>query len=334
MEKELIGFIHKWNLKPFNKKKTLIKFSGKSIFKTKDAREVYSKALNILSRRFNFLETANLLEFFTLPSKDSDILARQKFFKSINSTDNSFLRNLKEPKPFWNPDYGIVVVTEEDSTFKTLKELGCAVKFIVNEQDVLELERYDIVQVLNCYNLCLALERLPQTVFLNSVDEAYLERHVRVLSGWKNNLEILNSINLDEGLKSLVGELNYLSYLFSKENKDQISREKAEDALGSIKEEISKKVSELNISGNSLLEVLNRGVLPKELNDIVNVSIKKSDLPENLFIKTIPPNIDEKELEKVLREQSLSNFANSAEKIKKVAKQVSSIPSKLKELET
>src|SRR3989344_8462739 len=282
MEKELIKFIEDNSLKPFAK--TKLKTNGKSIFKTKDAKTIYNKTINTIQDKFNFRDTSNILDYFSY-SNIQDIQKKQEFFRKLNSynCDNSFLRNLKEPKPFWNPDYGIVVVTEEDSTFKTLKELGCAVKFIVNEQDVLELERYDIVQVLNCDNLCLALERLPQTVFLNSVDEAYLERHVRVLSGWKNNLEILNSINLDEGLKSLVGELNYLSYLFSKENKDQISREKAEDALGSIKEEISKKVSELNISGNSLLEVLNRGVLPKELNDIVNVSIKKSDLPENLF---------------------------------------------------
>ncbi len=334
MEKELSEFICKWNLKPFNKKKTPIKSSGKSIFKTKDAREVYNRASNILSKRFNFTETANLLDFFTFTSNELEILNRQKFFKTIKPSNNSFLKNLKEPKPFWNPDYGIVVATEQDSTFKTLKELGCAVKFIVNEQDVLELERYDIVQVLDCDNFSLALERLPQTVFLNSIDEAYLERHVRLLSGWKNNLEILNSINIDEGLKSLAAELNSFSYLFSKENKYQISREKVEDSLESIKEEISNKVSELNISGNSLLEVLNKGVLPKELNDIVNASIKKTALPESLFIKSIPISIDEKELEKVLREQSLNQFASSAERIKKAAKQASSIPKKLSELET
>src|SRR3989344_9116553 len=137
MEKELIDFIDKWDLRPFNKKKTSIKSPGKSIFKTKDAREVCNRALNIISKGFNFSETANLLEFLTSSSRDSDILKRQKFFKSIYFSHNSFLKDLKEPKPFWNPDYGIIVVTETDSTFTKLKALGCNVKFIVNEQDVL-----------------------------------------------------------------------------------------------------------------------------------------------------------------------------------------------------
>ena len=331
MEKELIKFIEDNSLKPFAK--TKLKTNGKSIFKTKDAKTIYNKTINTIQDKFNFRDTSNILDYFSY-SNIQDIQKKQEFFRKLNSynCDNSFLRNLKEPKPFWNPDYGIIVVTETGSTFTKLKALSCNVKFIVNEQDVLELERYDIVQVLDCDSFSLALERLPQTIFLNSSEEAYLERHVRTLSGWKNNLELLSSAEIED-LRFLVEELKSLFYLFDKENKDKISIERVEDALELVKEEVSNKVSELNISGNSLLEVLNKGVLPKELSDIINTSIKRTNIPENLFIKSIPVRIDERELEKVLREQDISKFANSAEKIKKMAKQVSLIPSKIRELE-
>ncbi len=332
MEKELSEFIVKWNLKPFSK--TSVKSSAKTIFKTKDAKEVHNRALNVIVKDFQFSDTANLLDFFEFPSEVVEILKRQEFFKSIESSTNSFLKELKAPRPFWNPDYGIVVVTEEDSTFRKLKELGCSVKFIITDSDVLELERYDIVQVLDCDNFSPILEKLPQTISLSSTDEAYLERHVRTLSGWKNNLELLSSVSLPNDLRALVAELSSLLPLLNRSDVDKLSKESVEDALDIIKDDISAKVKDLNISGNTLLEVLNKGVLPKELSEIITASIRKTGLPENLFNKTMPVSIDEKEVDKVLREQDLSQFANAAEKIRKMAKQVVSIPAKLAELET
>ena len=140
-----------------------------------------------------------------------------QYFNKLSSYnyDNSLLKGLKEPKPFWNPDYDIVVVTEEDSTFKALKDLGCNVRFIVNEQDIIELEDQDTIQVLDCDNFTQALERLPQTIFLKSLDEAYLERHIRTLSGWMPNLNILGSIDLPQNINSLIIELKSLFFIFS-----------------------------------------------------------------------------------------------------------------------
>lgn len=333
MEKELIEFIKKNELKPFSKSKTSIKTNGKNIFKTKDAKSVHNRALNVISKDFVFKDTENLFDFFEFPSNMEEVIKRQEFFKSAKKFDRVFLQDLKEPRPFWNPNYGIVVVTEEDSTFRELKDLGCNVKFIVNEMDVQELERYDIVQVLECENFSLSLEQLPQSVFLNSVEEAYLERFVRELSGWKNNFEIMKNLELPEEMKKLVEELKEMFYLLDAKEKNKMTREKVEEGLYLIKEEIGRKVKELSISGEILMGVLNNGTLPAELKKIVDEAIAKTGLPQNLFLKEIPVKVDEKELETTLRNQSLNEFANEAEEIKKNAKRLCKVSEKLKTLE-
>ncbi len=332
MEKELIQFIQQNELNPFNKTKTQIKKSGQSVYKTRDAKSVHTKALNIISRQFTFPETSNLLDFFDTTSNEQEITIKQEYFKTLSPSNNDFLKKLKSPRPFWNPDYGIVVVTEEDSTFQSLQKLGCNVKFIVDETDLADLEKYDIVHVLDCDTFRPALERLPQSVFLRSPDEAYLERHVRTLSGWKENLEILKQSSSEE-INSLVEELSSLSHLFSKSENKKLTRDLAEEKLEQIKSNISNQIKQQNISSDLLLDVINKGSLPLELKKIVKQSIADSGLPENIFLQQIPVQIDEKELEKELRAQELSKFASKAEEIKKNSKILVQIPKKIRELE-
>lgn len=334
IEKEIINFILEKDLKPFGKSSVLNKSNGKSIFKTRDAKIVSNKSLNVVSRNFIFSDTSQILKFFDFPSNKDEVLQRQEFFKSFKKYDNSFLKNLEVPRPFWNPDYGIIVVTENEDTFKVLNEIGCDnVKFIVNESDVLDLEKYDVVQVIDCENFSGVLERLPQSIFLNSVDEAYLERYVRVFSGWKNNLEILAKADLPKRMKILVDELHSLSYLTESPEKNKISKEIIEVKLNDIKCEISERVKELQIKGDLLLEVLNEGKLPKELDEVVREAIGNSGLPEELFTREIPVKIDEKEMETLLRDQDLNKFANIAEEIKRKSNILVKIPEKLRSLE-
>lgn len=332
MEKELIDFIRANELSPFSKVRTAIKKSGSGIFKTKDAKAVHARALNVISRQFHFSDSANLLDFFDSFPSAEELAIRQDFFRSLSLKEKDFLSGLSSPKPFWNPDYGIVVVTEEDSTFQNLQKLGCNVKFLVDETDLADLERYDVVQVLDCENFSMALERLHQSVFLKSVDEAYLERHVRTLSGWKNNLEVLRQIEY-EGVREIVDELSSLLYLFEKSEAKKLSREFVEEKLEGIKKEISLRVKETNISGDVLLEVLNKGALPDELKKIVKSAVQNSGLSENLFLHQIPVQIDEKELEKELRNQELNKFASMAGEIKKNSRLLVQVPNKLRELE-
>jgi len=332
MEKELIDFIEKNELKPFLKTKTEVNLPPNALYKTRDAKLIHSKALQVISKNFVFKDTSNLLDFFDTFPNETEIIKKQNFFRQLVPTSNEFLSKLKPPKPFWNPEYGIVVVTEDNDIFQSLAKLGCNVKFIVDETDLSDLERYDIVQVLECETYRLALERLPQSVFLRSPEEACLERHVRTLSGWKENLEILQQTSCPE-LSSLTCELSSLKYLFDKSETKKLTREQAEEKLEQIKSEVARKVKEQNISGEILLQVINKGILPFELKQIVKQSIAESGLPENIFLQQIPVQLDEKELEKELRNQELNKYANTAREIKRNSKLLTQIPSKLRKLE-
>ena len=53
-------------------------------------------------------------------------------------------------------------MTEDEGTFVKLNELGCGVQLLVNENDVQDLERYDVVQVVDCDDFSLMLESSNQ----------------------------------------------------------------------------------------------------------------------------------------------------------------------------
>lgn len=334
MERELIDFVKENNLSPFNRTKTSVKSAGEGIFKTKDAKAVYTKVLSGISSNFVFADTSNFFSRFGFSDNEKEILRRQEFFKGIpRGLQNGFLKNVKLERVNWRPPYGIVVVTEDEKTFVQLQKMGAPVKILLNEQDVIELESSDIVQVIECENYSRILERLPQTVFLRSVEEAYLERFVEILSQWSNSLKILQENNLDEKTTKIVGEISQLLPLLEKKNADKITREQVEDALENIKSEISSRLVQMTVSGSSLIEVISKGAIPNELKEIVKSAIARTNLPSELFLKTIPVAIDDAELEKTLRKQSLTEFTSIAEKIRIKSKELLSLPSKLRELE-
>ena len=64
MKEKLIKFILENNLSPFGSGKSLIKSSGNSIYKTRDAKTIHAKVLSKISSKFVFSETANLWNCF------------------------------------------------------------------------------------------------------------------------------------------------------------------------------------------------------------------------------------------------------------------------------
>jgi DNA mismatch repair protein MutS2 len=334
MEKELLDFASRNSLSPFNKLKTSVKSVGNSVLKTKDARAIYTKVLSKISSNFLFADTSNFLMNFPFTLNNGEILRRQHFFKGISSTlSNNFLKGLKLDRVNWRPPYSILVVTEDDKTFLELQKMGCPVKILANDQDVLELEEMDIVQVIDCENYSRILERLPQSIYLGRIEEAYLERHVELLSRWSDILKILKNNQMDFETDNLVNETFELLPLLLKEDSEKITKEKVEFALEEIKEEIAESVKEMTVQGSALIEILSKGVVPEELKAIVGGSIARTGLPSELFFHKFPVEIDEAELDKILRKQSLNEFAGIAQKIKGKSKELYMLPKKLQELE-
>ncbi len=334
MEKELIKFIELYNLSPFDSQRSSIK-QNDSIFKTRDSKSIHTKVISKISSNFVFPQTSNLLNFFQFTNNEEEINQRQQFFskiKSLNKIDKSFLKRIKTPKPWWKPKYDVVVVTENTETFSKLKEMNCPTQLIISENDVSLLESRDLIQVIDCDEFGIYVEELPQSVAIKNLDQAYLERHLEKLSGWKNNLEILNQNTLSEKLKSIIQNLSNKLDLTSEKNSEILSKETVEEKIDKINEEINSKLKELTISGESLIAMMSKGILPDNLKETVKESIKNSKLPENILEIGIPVKLDEEELDKLIKKQSANEYFDLATEIKSNSEILKEIPKELEEL--
>ncbi|MDP2926144.1 MAG: hypothetical protein Q8N99_07240 [Nanoarchaeota archaeon] len=332
IKKELAKYIIDNNLSAFNLYKTPIKSDEESIFKTRDGKTVHNKVLSKISNNFCFSDSSNLLNFFDFNDDFEKIKERQGFFSTIpKGLKNDFLKELKKPRASWKPRYGIVAVTDNEETFKEMKNLDIPVKFLLNEDDVLDLQNYEIVEAVLIENFTIALEQLPQSVFIDSIDDVYLERYLERLSGWIENFRILELIEDDE-IRSIVFELKPLLYLIDNVKKEKINRKELEDALDTVNEEISDRLKNMNISGSSLFEMLSKKKLPEEIEKIIDDSIKQSSLSYDILEIGIPVRIDEQELENHMKMQDTNENTDFAEKIKKSSAILKKVPEKLERL--
>src|SRR3989344_3267445 len=69
------------------------------------------------------------------------------------------------------------------------------------------VDDYEVVQCIGCDSYSLLLERLPQAVFLDSLDDLYLERFVQQLSRWSSIIGVLKGIALPGEMQGVVDSL-------------------------------------------------------------------------------------------------------------------------------
>lgn len=332
IEKEILNFIKENNLSPFNKYKSELN-SSYSIFKTRDAKSIHNKVLSKISSNFCFSETSNIFSFFEFTQKQDILKLRQDFHKKLPLEFNfDFLSKITIPKQNWKPKYDVIVVTQNEKTYSQLKELNCPVELLLSQHDLSSLESCDIVQVIDCEELSSILETLPQSVFLDEIEEAYLERYLEKLSGWRENLEILSSINLPLEIQGLVDNLKQLINLINNKESAKLTRDQVLQKIDEINNNIFTKIKEINISGQSVFEILSKNKLPPEFRSILDESIKNSSLPQNILNISIPITLDEQELENLIKKQNAQEFTSIAEKIKSHSLEIQSIPEKLDKL--
>jgi len=197
IKEELVSFITGNKLSCFNSGKSLIS-RGDSIFKTRDGKSVFNRVLSKISSGFVFSETSNLWNYFEFTEDFNIIKERQEFFKSLLLKDNSVLKEIVRPRQKWQPKYDVIAVTENEETFMRLQELSCSSLLISSPNELADLERYDIVQIIDCDEFSMMLERLPQGVFIDSIENIYLEKYLEILSSWVDNIEVLKRIEEPE----------------------------------------------------------------------------------------------------------------------------------------
>jgi DNA mismatch repair protein MutS2 len=333
MQGELLDFISQYELSPFESGKTSIRRGADSIFKTNDAKAIFTKVLNKLSTRFVFSETTNLWHHFSFLSDFSDIEVRQNFFRSLPvGKDSSFLTLLKKPRKDWSPQYDIVVVTEDEHTFTELQKMDCPVKLLFNENDLSDLERYDIVQILDCETYGGVLERLPQGVFIDDISNVYLERFLEVLSGWRENILVLEGADVSSGIAEIVSSLKPLFDLITNKGANLLTVEYAEEVLEEINEALNDELRLMTITGDSLVKILSEGKMPPHFEDLISGLLNKSGLPSEIFNLKIPLDLDRSSLDAAIMRQSANEFTNLAEEVKRRSAEVKRIPELLARL--
>ncbi len=330
MKKEVLNFIEANQLSPFGRNN--VRQSSDSIFKTKDSKEISNKVLEVISDNFIFSDTKNILKSFVNENSAEKIKNRQNFFKSLEKKNNSDLKKLQTPKPFWKPKYDVVTVTEEESTLVALQQLNIPVVFINSQSDLPVLERYDLIQAIDCEQFGRVLERLPQVVFIERIEDIFLERHLTILSGWKNNLELLKNMSLNEELQKVVNGLYEILPFIDEKLIKKISMKDIETKLDEINKNLMDKIKLMTLSGDSLISIISKGI-PKEIHTMIEEEIGKSGISEELFEIGLPLKIDQKEVDEFLKRQSTQEFANSAAVVKKNAEKIKNISKQLKVLE-
>ncbi len=331
MRDEILNFIELNNLSVFSK--TNVRASNYNIFKTKDAKDINQKVLSTISNNFCLEDTKQILKLFSFTNSREEIKKRQEFFKHISPIENGFLKKLKKTSSNWRPKYDLVVVTEEESSLLKLQELGCPVIFLNHPSDLAGLEKYDLIQVLGCENFGSMLERIPQTIFINSIEDAYLERFLVILSAWKENIRILKEESKTQEIQETLNELNSFIPLIDSEKVKKLSLDEIELELSKINEKILSAIKKTTLSGDSVVSLLVKSI-PKEIKDILEREISESGIPRELFQDSVPLKLDEKEVESFLKRQSTLEFTNSAASIKRDSQRIKEIPKLLRKLET
>ena len=308
------------NLSPFSNakpSKTL------QILKTRDAKKVYEKLRKKISRNFVFSATKNVLDCFELPVSWEEIKKRQEIFKTYK--ENEFLKELSYPNPKWRPDYSFTAVTEDETTYSTLKNKGIPVILILSSHDLEELKDYDIVHAIECQKFEIALERFGQVVFCEDPEDVYLERYIRMLSGWENNIKVLEKHMDVERLKSLLELLKVQNV--------QLTKESAEDELKKINQSIGQKLEKTTFEGKQVFEMLESGEMPDDIKNIINEAIRASYLPHVIFMEGMPVKLDYEELSSLIKEKESSTYFDFAEKLNKNKEELHKVPILLRNLE-
>ena len=146
---EIFTFIKENDLYPFSIEKPNKK-NTESIYKTSDAKSIHNKIISKINSTCTFSSTSRLLDLLDFTNSFKTIKSRQVFIKTIQpNLEKSFLKKLKQPKPNWRPPYGIIIVTEDESTFMELKKRNIPTHLLHSVRSIEELDSYEVVQAVN-----------------------------------------------------------------------------------------------------------------------------------------------------------------------------------------
>src|SRR3989338_772794 len=225
MKEEIDDFIEQQKLTLFSSA-GIVLLPKEQIFKTREARSIYTKILNLINRHFAFKNTSRLLELLVPAITSEQIEMRSSFFMTVKPQAKvSLLAQIEEPNPTWKEPYSFVVVALEEDYYNELRRSKTSVILAETERDLRELSGYDVVKVIGESSLVAQFEEFDNVISVRNVAECSLESHLRLLSAWKKNLlllqenvEMFSSLGLREEIEASIAPLIKLLSLLEMTN--------------------------------------------------------------------------------------------------------------------
>lgn len=253
-----------------------------------------------------------------LPRKDLKAL-----FKNVSPSNN--------PKPRYDTSKAILVESNEDYSRLMDRQLNQHTQ-ILNIQEVGSLDEYELVVYVYRDGI-LELDETSNLIMVNYDAEDLEIIPETVLSYYHKNQPLLENILKIREILEYPSVLGDVLKIMSSIETSPLDEKVFDNAVNQAKEQADKELEEaikkVDLSGEEVLDLLNKGMSPK-IQEIFDEILKKAvgKIKENTgisfdpFIQKYPLEIDEQELERVKKREIGKKEVKSFEKRVNVASQL------------
>ena len=243
------------------------------------------------------------------------------------------INSLEESKPKYNPSNAILVETMED--YNQLMELGLNNYCPIITGDELENPE-DFEFIVYVYNQGLIEIDSENVAMVTSNADKFEIIPDMILLYYRKNYDIIqNTLKIKQilGRKSVLGDvIETLDSLESHELDETIFDESVEEAKKEADNKLKTAIKKVDLKGDEVLDLLNEG-MPKKLqqifDDVMNEAKNqvrvKTGCSFDPFIQKYPIEIDNKELERVKKQEMAKKYVRSFEENVKAAKTLSNM---------
>jgi DNA mismatch repair protein MutS2 len=243
------------------------------------------------------------------------------------------INSLEEPKPKYNPSNAILVETMED--YQQLMELGLNNYCSIITGDELENPE-DFEFIIYVYNQGLVEIDSENVAMVTSNAQEFEIIPDIILSYYKKNYDIIQNtqkIKQILGRESVLGDvIEILDSLESHEHDESTMEEAVEEAKKEADNKLKIAIKKVDLKGDEVLDLLNEG-MPKKLqqifDDVMNEARNQVRINTGVsfdpFIQKYPIEIDNKELERVKKQEMAKKYVKTFEESVVAAKTLSNL---------
>jgi DNA mismatch repair protein MutS2 len=323
---------------------TLLGNPTKEFLKTDHAVQIYN---DIIERILKYSSTNysknRVLLMNPLKNEDSimehvDFVMKAKNFVGKLPVDEirvllKKINSLEEPKPKYNPSNAILVETMED--YQQLMELGLNNYCSIITGDELENPE-DFEFIIYVYNQGLVEIDSENVAMVTSNAQEFEIIPDIILSYYKKNYDIIQNtqkIKQILGRESVLGDvIEILDSLESHEHDESTMEEAVEEAKKEADNKLKIAIKKVDLKGDEVLDLLNEG-MPKKLqqifDDVMNEARNQVRINTGVsfdpFIQKYPIEIDNKELERVKKQEMAKKYVKTFEESVVAAKTLSNL---------